>query len=100
MPAGAVGGGGAPGAGAGGDAGLTDAEKKKKIKKARTDEGEFVCRDCGTVDSPEWRRGPLGPKTLCNAVSIPLFRNMFCVKHEKVNIRLMTIGNATMTVRT
>ena len=74
MPAGAAGGGGGQGAGAGaGDAGLTDAEKKKKIKKARTDEGEFVCRDCGTVDSPEWRRGPLGPKTLCNAVSIPLF---------------------------
>ena len=42
--------------------------KKKKPKKQRVDEGEFVCRDCGTVDSPEWRRGPLGPKTLCNAV--------------------------------
>jgi GATA zinc finger len=31
---------------------------------------EFVCRDCGTVDSPEWRRGPLGPKTLCNACGL------------------------------
>lgn len=48
-------------------------DKKKKMKKQRTDEGEFVCRDCGTVDSPEWRRGPLGPKTLCNAVSIFAF---------------------------
>lgn len=46
------------------------ANKKKKQKKQRVDEGEFVCRDCGTVDSPEWRRGPQGPKTLCNAVSL------------------------------
>lgn len=45
-------------------------DKKKKMKKQRTDEGEFVCRDCGTVDSPEWRRGPLGPKTLCNACGL------------------------------
>ena len=47
----------------------SDGKTKKKPKKQRVDEGEFVCRDCGTVDSPEWRRGPLGPKTLCNAVS-------------------------------
>jgi hypothetical protein len=30
------------------------AERKKKKPKA--EEGEFVCRDCGTVDSPEWRK--------------------------------------------
>lgn len=38
-------------------------EKKKKIKVA----DEYVCTDCGTLDSPEWRKGPSGPKTLCNA---------------------------------
>lgn len=54
---------------AGPNANNNNDDKKKKMKKQRTDEGEFVCRDCGTVDSPEWRRGPLGPKTLCNAVS-------------------------------
>lgn len=50
--------------------GAEQEDKKKKPKKPRTDEGEFVCRDCGTVDSPEWRRGPLGPKTLCNACGL------------------------------
>lgn len=25
-----------------------------------------VCVTCGRTDSPEWRKGPLGPKTLCN----------------------------------
>jgi PAS domain S-box-containing protein len=38
-------------------------DKKKKMKIA----DEYVCTDCGTLDSPEWRKGPQGPKTLCNA---------------------------------
>ena len=29
-------------------------------------EGMHVCVTCGRTDSPEWRKGPLGPKTLCN----------------------------------
>lgn len=43
--------------------GRTPSDKKKKIKIA----DEYVCTDCGTLDSPEWRKGPNGPKTLCNA---------------------------------
>ncbi|SCZ97435.1 BZ3500_MvSof-1268-A1-R1_Chr4-2g07212 [Microbotryum saponariae] len=39
-------------------------------QKPRVEEGEFVCRDCGTVDSPEWRKGPDGPKSLCNACGL------------------------------
>lgn len=46
-----------------GDAG---ADKKKKLKLA----DEYVCTDCGTLDSPEWRKGPNGPKTLCNACGL------------------------------
>ena len=38
-------------------------DRKKKQKVA----DEYVCTDCGTLDSPEWRKGPSGPKTLCNA---------------------------------
>ncbi|ORZ14064.1 GATA zinc finger-domain-containing protein [Absidia repens] len=30
----------------------------------------YVCVDCGTTASPEWRRGPHGPKTLCNACGL------------------------------
>ncbi|KAF2471117.1 uncharacterized protein BDR25DRAFT_286579 [Lindgomyces ingoldianus] len=41
-------------------------DKKKKIKIA----DEYVCTDCGTLDSPEWRKGPNGPKTLCNACGL------------------------------
>ncbi|KAL2156818.1 hypothetical protein VTH06DRAFT_4507, partial [Thermothelomyces fergusii] len=41
-------------------------EKKKKPKLAE----EYVCTDCGTLESPEWRKGPGGPKTLCNACGL------------------------------
>ncbi|KAA8574895.1 hypothetical protein EYC84_004134 [Monilinia fructicola] len=39
---------------------------KKKLKLL----DEYVCTDCGTLDSPEWRKGPVGPKTLCNACGL------------------------------
>ncbi|OWP00254.1 hypothetical protein B2J93_3780 [Marssonina coronariae] len=59
------------------------ADKKKKVKLP----DEYVCTDCGkwnvsfvlniqpltwqgTLDSPEWRKGPTGPKTLCNACGL------------------------------
>ncbi|KAK3175750.1 white collar 2 type of transcription factor [Lecanicillium sp. MT-2017a] len=41
-------------------------DKKKKLKVSE----EYVCTDCGTLDSPEWRKGPKGPKTLCNACGL------------------------------
>lgn len=45
----------------------TETERRKKPKQ---DDGDHVCTDCGRVDSPEWRKGPLGPKTLCNACGL------------------------------
>lgn len=46
--------------------GRSSSDKKKKLKIA----DEYVCTDCGTLDSPEWRKGPSGPKTLCNACGL------------------------------
>ncbi|KAK1149285.1 hypothetical protein N8T08_006507 [Aspergillus melleus] len=40
---------------------MQDGDRRKRLK------GEYMCTDCGTADSPEWRKGPEGPKTLCNA---------------------------------
>lgn len=44
----------------------------KKPPKQRPDGPVFkpnpkACESCGTVNSPEWRKGPTGNKTLCNA---------------------------------
>ncbi|KAK4950851.1 white collar 2 type of transcription factor [Elasticomyces elasticus] len=58
-----------------GDAGIAilldrDKEGNKKEKKKQKVAEEYVCADCGTLDSPEWRKGPRGPKTLCNACGL------------------------------
>ncbi|PWY80677.1 hypothetical protein BO70DRAFT_362624 [Aspergillus heteromorphus CBS 117.55] len=41
-----------------------DVDRRKRMK------GEYMCTDCGTSDSPEWRKGPEGPKSLCNACGL------------------------------
>ncbi|KDQ61132.1 hypothetical protein JAAARDRAFT_32137 [Jaapia argillacea MUCL 33604] len=46
-----------------------DGSKKKKAKKSHIGE-QYVCVTCGRTDSPEWRKGPMGPKTLCNACGL------------------------------
>ncbi|GAN04588.1 cutinase gene palindrome-binding protein [Mucor ambiguus] len=48
------------------------AERKDKWKRRKKHKGadEYVCSDCGTTASPEWRKGPHGPKTLCNACGL------------------------------
>ena len=58
-----------------GDAGIAilldrDRDAAKKDKKKQKVADEYVCADCGTLDSPEWRKGPKGPKTLCNACGL------------------------------
>ncbi|EAW10695.1 GATA transcription factor LreB [Aspergillus clavatus NRRL 1] len=43
---------------------VQETDRRKRLK------GEYLCTDCGTSDSPEWRKGPEGPKTLCNACGL------------------------------
>ncbi|CAE6354893.1 unnamed protein product [Rhizoctonia solani] len=43
---------------------------RKKPKKAHAAQEQYVCVTCGRTDSPEWRKGPLGAKTLCNACGL------------------------------
>ncbi|KAG1053409.1 hypothetical protein G6F43_004513 [Rhizopus delemar] len=47
-------------------------DRKDKWKRRKKNKGvdEYVCKDCGTTSSPEWRKGPQGPKTLCNACGL------------------------------
>jgi PAS domain S-box-containing protein len=52
-----------------------DGDKKKKLKTSE----EYVCTDCGTLASPEWRKGPSGPKTLCNACGRKFFYFYFYI---------------------
>ncbi|KAH8831227.1 white collar 2 type of transcription factor [Flagelloscypha sp. PMI_526] len=48
----------------------TAAAKRRKRRKLAAAEEQHVCSACGRTDSPEWRKGPMGPKTLCNACGL------------------------------
>ncbi|KAJ3145598.1 blue light receptor [Geranomyces variabilis] len=51
---------------------------RRKRKPPQTE--ELFCRQCGTTSSPEWRKGPAGPKTLCNACGLA-----FSKKQRKIS---------------
>ncbi|EGG24424.1 structural maintenance of chromosome protein [Cavenderia fasciculata] len=45
--------------------------RNRKSKNAyKVNEDELVCCMCGTMETPEWRRGPDGCKSLCNACGL------------------------------
>ncbi|GAA5864226.1 hypothetical protein JCM8547_001299 [Rhodosporidiobolus lusitaniae] len=53
----------------------------KKPPKQRPDgpvykPNQKACESCGTVNSPEWRKGPTGAKSLCNACGLRYARSV------------------------
>ncbi|KAK8944105.1 GATA transcription factor 5 [Platanthera zijinensis] len=44
--------------------------RKPKISAASCASGERRCSHCGVQKTPQWRAGPHGPKTLCNACGV------------------------------
>uniref|UniRef100_V5F1C3 GATA-type domain-containing protein n=2 Tax=Kalmanozyma brasiliensis (strain GHG001) TaxID=1365824 RepID=V5F1C3_KALBG len=42
-----------------------------------------ACTGCGKINSPEWRRGPSGHKTLCNACGLRYARSLSRKKKKK-----------------
>ncbi|KAI9012484.1 hypothetical protein CLU79DRAFT_798252 [Phycomyces nitens] len=44
--------------------------RKQKKKKSVASDVPKMCAQCQSKDSPEWRKGPNGPKELCNACGL------------------------------
>lgn len=48
--------------------------KRRKIGKGKRGaarrSGKIVCRNCAATQTPQWRCGPDGPRTLCNACGV------------------------------
>ncbi|XP_065864275.1 GATA transcription factor 4-like [Euphorbia lathyris] len=52
-------------------AGKTKSKKETARSSSPTAEGEVRrCTHCASEKTPQWRTGPLGPKTLCNACGV------------------------------
>ncbi|KAI8055561.1 uncharacterized protein B0P05DRAFT_288157 [Gilbertella persicaria] len=58
--------------------------RKKKImvvEPNKQQQKRHQCDSCNSTETPEWRRGPLGPRTLCNACGI-IWRKL-CKKQKE-----------------
>ncbi|PIA47543.1 hypothetical protein AQUCO_01400291v1 [Aquilegia coerulea] len=42
--------------------------KRKVVQEDNA--GRRICSHCGADSTPQWRQGPMGPKTLCNACGV------------------------------
>lgn len=40
------------------------------LNKELSQRPDILCQHCGSKDTPEWRRGPMGSRTLCNACGL------------------------------
>ncbi|CAL1366773.1 unnamed protein product [Linum trigynum] len=50
--------------------GLLNGIQKKRKQQQGTGGETRRCSHCGVSETPQWREGPLGPKTLCNACGV------------------------------
>ncbi|KAI6005803.1 white collar 2 type of transcription factor [Pisolithus albus] len=67
-----------------------DTLRRKKMRKSHGTE-QYVCVTCGRTDSPEWRKGPQGPKTLCNACGLRWAKEV----RNKGDDGLCTVGTSS-----
>lgn len=70
-----------------------DGDKKRKLGTT----SELYCHSCGTIDTPEWRRGPDGCKSLCNACGLhyaKILRRETMIPNRQPGVRTsMTLKN-------
>ncbi|KAK9767496.1 hypothetical protein K7432_002680 [Basidiobolus ranarum] len=45
---------------------------EKPKKRTKSNQVKLYCHSCNCTDTPEWRKGPLGPRTLCNACGLSM----------------------------
>jgi len=47
---------------------------KRRRGRPPIEKSSRVCKNCGAKSTPEWRRGPEGPHTLCNACGLQFIK--------------------------
>jgi len=64
---------------------VTSARMRKPFHKRRPahmDKSMLICHFCGRRETPEWRKGPGGPATLCNACGLQWAKKMRAQRHS------------------
>jgi len=67
---------------------ITKSQKKKSTRRRGRiplNKTNLVCQKCGTSDTPEWRKGPEGPNSLCNACGLQFAKRVKREKEQVVN---------------
>jgi len=59
---------------------------KAKTKATTQKVADFVCSHCEKTETPQWRRGPLGPRTLCNSCGLRYSQKKKLKRDEKGQI--------------
>ncbi|ESQ53650.1 hypothetical protein EUTSA_v10025977mg [Eutrema salsugineum] len=57
-------------------------ERWRKKKQETAVAFQRRCSHCGTNNTPQWRTGPLGPKTLCNACGVRFKSGRLCPEYR------------------
>eukprot|EP01114_Cavostelium_apophysatum_P005543 TRINITY_DN1672_c1_g1_i1.p1 TRINITY_DN1672_c1_g1~~TRINITY_DN1672_c1_g1_i1.p1 ORF type:complete len:296 (+),score=56.08 TRINITY_DN1672_c1_g1_i1:150-1037(+) len=55
---------------------------KKRARKANSSKRNLQCSACGVTKTPEWRRGPQGDHTLCNACGLQYAKSIKKTKEK------------------
>ncbi|KAI7872621.1 putative white-collar-1c protein [Mucor mucedo] len=58
----------------------TNPNKQRKKKRVKLMDSPKMCAKCQRKDSPEWRKGPNGPKELCNACGLRYAKSLLSSK--------------------
>jgi len=66
----------------------TGGSNNDRVKRQKPDDGPSdgqTCLGCAATSTPEWRRGPMGPRTLCNACGLVYAKMIKKRYKEKAN---------------
>ncbi|KAL5702603.1 hypothetical protein ACHQM5_027802 [Ranunculus cassubicifolius] len=58
---------------------------ERRISTSTTTWGVRSCQHCQAKTTPEWREGPLGPRTLCNACGVRYKSGRLLPEYRPVN---------------
>ncbi|KAI3651800.1 hypothetical protein MP228_003103 [Amoeboaphelidium protococcarum] len=62
----------------------SSSKRSRTVTSVGTDGEPLKCQSCHATETPEWRKGPLGPRTLCNACGL-IYAKLKKKEREQLN---------------